>query len=833
MATPTAIGPINTPELEVTSKVNTTGQTFSVKTDPGAGIYTTSDGRELILDAAPQDGIHFMTDSGGYVSFDNGAGQQMAIIDNGGHASFPSVTLGADPTQDLEAATKRYVDNHAGNGGGSGLANVGVPGAAGDGVTNDAAAFQAVTFSELWLPADKQYFIGTSITLPYEIRFISSAQMIIGNGVTVTLNGKVYGPLVQCFVLQGTGAVLLNRNMLIPVEWFGAVGDLVGTTGTDNTVALQNALNACQRGQILLQGRNYLTSATLTINRSFVGMTSGEGAIGVIYINSASATILSCVGTSANPLAYNWFSRVVFGRTVAPSANSIGLLLQYAWSMICETVSSSDSFYCFYLTNCAANGVGRIDNCVCTTGYSQPAAPAGSAGFYIGGGSMPQSTRIRNGLALGSFSYGLLLTGPHVEDVMVYGLETAQCDIGIGITYTGSGEMLYANDIHFYGSILDRCQTAGVQINNVPDAAAATIEISGGYIDPDTNNAVGIDVVNSTGVVISNVQMGTIRSTVAGIRLNGSTKCSVMGCNIRNMGTAAIQLTNSRICTVMGNTLANSPSYPTTTMINVVGSSGNNLHGNAIGGTATNGIVFDANSNYNSVIGANAIDPSNIPTIVADNGSNNTYFPALSEAQPPPPLQWDASKSTFVSMTTPTETTAAVDSTAINFIVAAVACSEGDEGSITDSYSNTWKSAISQINSSGPRVDIWYCVNPVVGPGHTFTSVGYSLNTVGIWLGQSSRAVAKDQTAGQNINSANSFSLSLTPTAINSLVCFICSFDQGAISSLTGIGGYINQATVGGVSFGVYIGLTLASSTVTVNGQGWTCNYALAMASFN
>lgn len=70
-------------------------------------------------------------------------------------------------------------------------------------------------------------------------------------------------------------------------------------------------------------------------------------------------------------------------------------------------------------------------------------------------------------------------------------------------------------------------------------------------------------------------------------------------------------------------------------------------------------------------------------------------------------------------------TTAAVDTTGANFLVAALTYSVGGTV-VTDSNGNTWSTRPEYGNSGVCRhiLRFFYCLSPTVGTGHTFTMVG-------------------------------------------------------------------------------------------------------------
>lgn len=96
-------------------------------------------------------------------------GEQVAIINDDGSAIFNgSVTVGADPTQPMQAATKQYVDRHSGGGGGGGTDVRYVVKPSGDttGLTDGLNIQNALTeFGAVQLAAGDYYVGGNNTTI--------------------------------------------------------------------------------------------------------------------------------------------------------------------------------------------------------------------------------------------------------------------------------------------------------------------------------------------------------------------------------------------------------------------------------------------------------------------------------------------------------------------------------------------------------------------------------------------------------------------------------------------------------------------------------------------
>jgi len=93
-------------------------------------------------------------------------------------------------------------------------------------------------------PITDNLTIPTNITLKLE----RGAILTIATTKTLTINGSLEAGLYQIFGCTGTGKVVFPVGSTVYPEWWGAVGDWNGATGTEDTVALQAALNAGATG---------------------------------------------------------------------------------------------------------------------------------------------------------------------------------------------------------------------------------------------------------------------------------------------------------------------------------------------------------------------------------------------------------------------------------------------------------------------------------------------------------------------------------------------------------------------------------------------------------
>ena len=91
-------------------------------------------------------------------------------------------------------------------------------------------------------------------------------------------------------------------------------------------------------------------------------------------------------------------------------------------------------------------------------------------------------------------------------------------------------------------------------------------------------------------------------------------------------------------------------------------------------------------------------------------------------------------------------TTSGINTTGANLIVVTVAYDT--QSGVSDSNGNTWTALTAQSGSQDGNARMYYCFNPTVGAGHTFTSAqGYGAICVSAWSGAATSP--QDQQNGQ------------------------------------------------------------------------------------
>lgn len=517
----------------------------------------------------------------------------------------------------------------------------GVTGAAADGTTNDSAALAAVCTAgkEVVLTPGASYLIGTTTVLPCALDFIGGAKLIAATGITLTLNGPIHAPSVPIIQVQGTGNVVFGLSTTeVPVEWFGAVGDAAfGVAGTDNTVPMQNAINAISSGHIVLGSHFYRTTAALVINKGNVGIrgtdagysgiTGAYAPVSVILNSTAGSDIVDVVGTSTNYAAWGDFRNFSVMRSVTPSGTAAGLSFNYAGGYSVSNVQSQDSIRDFYFHSAPNFGVGSVQNANAGWGGSGIGGYAGLStyGWYLDSADgVAENSIVLNTIGAScnasagcGTNYGMYIYGTAINDVDVDFFNNAGSTYGIYISDPGgtTTAQLPAYDLHFHNITVDGWATSGVYISGVTAALMGGITFTDGYIESlNAGTGHAVDIEGSSGVLLSNIEVDNRNGD--GIYANNSANLAIQGNLLSQTHTNFITLSGTTNSTIQGNVLRGDATYPTATMISLIASPTNTITGNTLAGYATTGITFDATSA--SIQGGNTIDLAHITTAISD-----------------------------------------------------------------------------------------------------------------------------------------------------------------------------------------------------------------------
>jgi hypothetical protein len=514
-----------------------------------------------------------------------------------------------------------------------------------DGTTDDSAVFTTAqsTCSNIILTDNKQYAIGTNLTLTSGIMSVApsvAGALVIKTAVTLTLNGTVRAPLSQLFVLQGTGAVAIGRNTpFVPVEWFGAKGDWNGSTGTDDTTAIQNAINAVNVGTVTMQAKAYKHSG-LVITHSYENLV-GQGMNTTVLINSATTgdsiklngggTLGNCAsdGIWGNTLQGFWLKRVTPGTAGTGLNISKGCLIQV------RDVQSDDSVSNFFISLTASS---TLDNTWAI--FNSTSSSIAGYGYYLDGssGTNNNSIRIKHAVVVGRGITGItgLAYSGCIGDLFLDDFEVAVIDYGINLTAGTSGAVCN-EDVHLNHLVLDGVRTVGVLVSNYGAANAGgrpSALINDMYFATGTNSAIGVDIENSWGVSIDH---GVIQSEGAGgigVKINSASQFNAVT-NVKFDETPiGVSILSSGQNKINNNSFVATVGLPATTHINVgAGSNLNLITNNQLGGYATTGILLNATA-LGNIAWPNIIDQTSIPNAITSNGGKGNVVNGVGYSSP-------------------------------------------------------------------------------------------------------------------------------------------------------------------------------------------------------
>lgn len=510
---------------------------------------------------------------------------------------------------------------------------------------------QCSTFCTYFVTSPQTITLSADHTLSSNVNlyFLNGGKWSVTGSHTLTIPGMVNGTLTQHF--STAGAIKFgSQQSLVPVEWFGAVPDWNGTTGTDNAATIQAALASLSAGQILLQQGRYAVSSTLRIASSNVGIkgTVPGGAIGtavagtlspsVIINTSSSVDTLRVGGTSPTAMTlYNQFDHFALERSVVPVFSAAGMILEYAAGTMVEFVQSMDSGRDFYFHSAPGFGIGIIRHTWAGWGYLgvvETPSVLSLTGYFLDSadGNAENSITIEDSAATSPLAstvptYGMYIVGTAINDVDVTGFGTGTLQYGIWMQYTGPPSGIGAQDIHFVNATNDGCWITCITVENIIPQARGTIDFDGGWANSQPATALPvINLFQTAGVTIRGMQISSNNAIGQGILLNQANGNSVVANKFIGAMAQDVFLESGLSNVINDNSMTNT----TTTAISAInGSSHNTMTGNVIGGdggTIATGISFDSISQFNIGASYNNAFSSTVTTPIVDPSGLNAGF---------------------------------------------------------------------------------------------------------------------------------------------------------------------------------------------------------------
>lgn len=186
-------------------------------------------------------------------------------------------------------------------------------------------------------------------------------------------------------------------------------------------------------------------------------------------------------------------------------------------------------------------------------------------------------------------------------------------------------------------------------------------------------------------------------------------------------------------------------------------------------------------------------------------------------------------------------TTSGVDTTGSSFIAVSVAGFFNATWTVSDNYGNTF-TALTRRQDGGnfEAVQIFYCINPTVGTGHTFTATNVGFGEVGVayFSGMSASAfLSEDGGANGSSSSTVTPTTGVTPSTANSVCIFsIGGLDNFYTNTLSVDSGYtlailpLGHNIAVAVAYKVLTSSSLQKPTLTLSGSD---NLACGIAAFS
>lgn len=184
-------------------------------------------------------------------------------------------------------------------------------------------------------------------------------------------------------------------------------------------------------------------------------------------------------------------------------------------------------------------------------------------------------------------------------------------------------------------------------------------------------------------------------------------------------------------------------------------------------------------------------------------------------------------------------TTDAIDTTGADLIIGLVAVyAGGGGGAFSDSKGNTWTGLTAQSESGLSWVRIYYCVNPTVGSGHTFSVSGsYQTLCVAAFSGAKATGTFDQQSGSSSGTSGAATPGSITPSEND------CLFVTGLGTFYAGISGAPSGFTASdyfasdpggcstGLAYEIQTTATARNPSWSYTGSyGWSCVAAVFKA---
>ena len=478
--------------------------------------------------------------------------------------------------------------------------------------------------------------------------------------------------------------VVTNRTVDAKLEDFLSVKDF-GATGdglTDDTTAVQNAIDNNNNKPVYFPKGNYRITSSLVINGTREGI-RGEGPYSVISLDVTSNTnqqtsAIKLTGVDAGTSTeYTRIENLHIKRgtlsgsdwtytnappfPTSPGANDAAVQVvgsPYTGPGGIIRAMIKDLRIGAFSTGIYFNNVVGVSvkNCMVQqyTEYARTNSVTGNSskyciGYHLDGGTtaigpnhpmsplasieLEECDADMTGVSKydsntnDTQSYGFYCKGTDLRDIFIRSCETSKGKYGI---YANSTDTTDANwNIQIQRPIIDGSETTAIHLENLGGNGATTV--NGGYLVSDNDC---IYVKSSKGVVITGgVQLLKAGTGGTGVRLNNSDHCSIIGNRFSNIP-SPIGLETATYCTVTGNVVSvaasdiiAAPTLSSQSGIKLTSSSSNNIVGSNIFSGESNSNQYGSIFNLASGCNNNRFDSNKgeFAGTRVDNGTNNKF----------------------------------------------------------------------------------------------------------------------------------------------------------------------------------------------------------------
>jgi hypothetical protein len=496
-----------------------------------------------------------------------------------------------------------------------------------------AAACTAAVSATSNLLVGKAWTALTTQSCAAPITFTESGSLQPASGQTITLTGTVTAGSYQIFDISASGLFAVGpHTQEVLATWFGATGG----GSVDDTAAIQAAINSrsTSGGTIRLLAGTYKTSAAITITTTgtiLVGQEfptiTGNG-FTIISSTSTTADVITVNGTGTNcntgAIAWPTVRNLAVTRSVTASGSAKGIdIYDACWARV-EDVESDDSVIGIYVYNAADTYLNNLQIGAMTGTGTKYGVVIDSSSSGANNSTWLNRVAVTGS---GGATTGVYLHGDCIGDTFIDSLQSSGIAYGAQITSTYHGSSYCNGDVILTRPVLDGVLTAGIVVTNVYGTGIASVKISGAHIVSAAASVIGVDVENSSGVLVTNSEItNSGQAANKGIYVNGAnSQNNVFSGNTIFGESTGIGLNSTANNVVSANAISADSAYTTGTAIAATSATYNTITGNSLQGTITNGITLDSGST-NNILFPNTCNITG--TCLADSGTANVSLNA-------------------------------------------------------------------------------------------------------------------------------------------------------------------------------------------------------------